>query len=222
MKNIRWQEHTDRKISPHMHSGGNGEGLIREVSHSTLCAMKYTLANKTVGVMGSGRKLDKPVETLAEQVGEVLADLKVNLLTGGGGGVMQAVSASFREAQTRKGQSEGIIIGILRPDGLDDRSIASLRSQRNYSDLCIRTHLPFSGDKGADTLSRNHINALTPDVIIALPGAGGTAGEVTLALRYGTPLIVFSPDRSAVSEFPEYPDHACEIEEVRTFIQKHL
>jgi uncharacterized protein (TIGR00725 family) len=185
-------------------------------------SMKYTLASKTVGVMGSGRRLDTTVQTSAAQVGELLADLKVNLLTGGGGGVMQAVSESFREAQTRKSQSEGIIIGILRPAGLDDESVARLRREKNYSDLSIRTHLPFSGDKGTDTLSRNHINALTPDVIVALPGAGGTAGEVTLALRYGTPLIVFSPDSKAVSAFPKYPHHAKEIAEVREFLLKHL
>jgi uncharacterized protein (TIGR00725 family) len=184
--------------------------------------MKYTLANKTVGVMGSGRKLDTAVKTLADQVGKLLAELKVNLLTGGGGGVMQAVSESFRTAQEANHQYEGIIIGILRPEGLDDRLIAGLRGKKNYSDLSIRTHLPFSGDKGTDTLSRNHINALTPDVIIALPGAGGTAGEVTLALRYGTPLIVFSPDRLAVSAFPEHPDHADTIDEVRAFLLNYL
>lgn len=182
--------------------------------------MEYTLADKTVGVMGSGKDAHEP---LPELLAELLVELKVNLLTGGGQGVMEAVSKKFRAAQVRQKKTIGIIIGILRPESLDDGKIKAVRTvKKDYLDLSIRTHLPFSGDKGTDTLSRNHINALTPDVMVALPGGGGTASEVTLALRYGTPVIVFAPDRAAVANFPDDASHAGTIEEVRAFLEKHL
>ena len=37
---------------------------------------------------------------------------------------------------------------------------------RNWVELPIRTHLPHSGERGTDVRSRNHINALTADVMI--------------------------------------------------------
>ena len=41
-----------------------------------------------------------------------------------------------------------------------------------------------------DKPARNHLNALTPDAIVALPGGPGTASEIDLAGRYGTPVAV--------------------------------
>jgi predicted Rossmann-fold nucleotide-binding protein len=38
-----------------------------------------------------------------------------------------------------------------------------------------------SGDEGRDTLSRNHINALTADLVVVLPGGSGTLSELELA-----------------------------------------
>ena len=51
-----------------------------------------SLSDRTVAVIGSG--LDEH-EDLARPVGELLASLGVNLLTGGGGGVMRSVSRVF-------------------------------------------------------------------------------------------------------------------------------
>lgn len=52
-----------------------------------------------------------------------------------------------------------------------------------YVELCINTHLPASGTQGTQCHSRNHINILTSDIVIALPGSAGTASEVFLARR---------------------------------------
>jgi predicted Rossmann-fold nucleotide-binding protein len=49
----------------------------------------------------------------------------------------------------------------------------------------------LSGIAGTDPRSRNHINVLSSDVVIVLPGNGGTESEMTLAVRYGKPVIAF-------------------------------
>ena len=42
-----------------------------------------------------------------------------------------------------------------------------------------------------DPLSRNHINVLSSDVIVALPGGAGTRSEVELAVMYRKPVISY-------------------------------
>jgi len=39
------------------------------------------------------------------------------------------------------------------------------RADNKLGEIVIRTHLPYSGDEGRDTLSRNHINALTAELL---------------------------------------------------------
>jgi hypothetical protein len=86
----------------------------------------------------------------------------------------------------------------------------------------IRTHLPLSGTRGTDALSRNHINVLSSDVLIALPGGAGTASEVALALRYRRPIAAFLDRRS------EIPDLAPEVavfdrlDDVQDFVRRAL
>jgi uncharacterized protein (TIGR00725 family) len=138
-----------------------------------------------VGVMGSGVE---PHGERAEPLGRWLAGIPVHLLTGGGAGVMSSVSRAFYQVSPRA----GCVIGILPASA----SPADRRSPAGYPnpwvEIGIATHLPLSGRQGADPLSRNHINVLTADVVVALPGGHGTASEVALALRYGRPLIVFA------------------------------
>lgn len=52
-----------------------------------------------------------------------------------------------------------------------------------HVELAIATHLPVSGKEGMSASSRNHINILTSDAVVALPGSHGTASEVQLATR---------------------------------------
>jgi hypothetical protein len=52
-----------------------------------------------------------------------------------------------------------------------------------WVEIPVYTHLPVSGMGGLDASSRNHINILTSDVIVALPGSAGTWSEVMLAIR---------------------------------------
>lgn len=60
-----------------------------------------------------------------------------------------------------------------------------------FVDLAIRTHLPSSGGAGLSALSRNHVNVLSSDVLVALPGGSGTAFQIELAIRYGVPVCRF-------------------------------
>lgn len=149
-----------------------------------------------VGVMGSGTADGGPA---AIALGHLLARLGVHLLTGGGGGVMAAVSEAFCRVPDRA----GLVIGIL-PCVDDDPHCAPKPGYPNaWVELPIRTHLPLSGTEGTDVRSRNHINILTPDAIIALPGGAGTRSEIELALRYGKPVAAFVAEGAS---FPGLPD----------------
>ena len=137
-----------------------------------------------VGVLGSGRVGH---EALAEPLGDWIARSGFHLLCGGGGGVMLTVSRAFASVAGRRGVAVGVLPGRVDSGGL--------RSPPGYPndwiDLPIRTHLPFSGEQGMDPLSRNHINVLSSDVIVALPGGAGTRSEVELAVMYRRPVIAY-------------------------------
>jgi len=172
------------------------------------------LSGQTVGVMGSGEDLHLP---LAESVGQLLAHLEVNLLTGGGPGVMEAVSRAFVEA--RRGR--GICIGIV-PCSETDPSAPKDGYPNRFVELPIYTHLPYSGVRGKEQLSRNHINVLSCNAIVALPGGQGTASEVSLALRYRKPVIVFSPDAALVEPFAKEARRVATVDDVARFLAQQL
>jgi hypothetical protein len=63
-------------------------------------------------------------------------------------------------------------------------------------EIAIKTHLHgqrnadgSGGDDPAGIYSRNHINALTADVMVAFPGGSGTHAEVALAMRRAIPVL---------------------------------
>jgi len=74
-----------------------------------------------------------------------------------------------------------------------------------WVEVPIRTHLPLSGVDGTDPRSRNHINVLTADVVVALPGGDGTRSEVRLALRYGRPVVAFLGPAGLPHGWPPVP-----------------
>ena len=177
--------------------------------------MRPALSMQTVGVVGSGT-LEHADE--ARPVGELLADLGVNLLTGGGSGVMRAVSRAF----IQRGGGRGICIGIIPCTSEADRSTPKPGYPNEFVELAIYTHLPYSGQQGTDDLSRNHINVLSCAAIVALPGEHGTAAEVSLAVRYGKPVIAYSGRSSLVRHFPEPVRRVESIGEVETFLRQQL
>jgi uncharacterized protein (TIGR00725 family) len=147
-----------------------------------------------VGVMGSGSHAHA---MRADPVGRWLASEGVHLLTGGGRGVMEAS------------------IGILPGEGGE----APAGYPNPFVELAIPTHLPWSGERGSDQLSRNHINVLASSVLIALPGGAGTSSEVALAARYGRPLVAFVESRSDIPELPADTPVAHTLDAVKAFVR---
>lgn len=132
--------------------------------------------------MGSGRER---CDRWSLPLGRALAALPVHLLTGGGGGVMAAVSEGFASVRPRA----GLVIGVL-PGEIDDAGYRPRAGYPNpFVELAIRTHLPASGTEGASIRSRNPVNVLSADALVILPGGSGTASEAGLALRLGRPAI---------------------------------
>jgi len=166
-----------------------------------------------VGVLGSG---DAAHADKAEPLGRWLATLKVHLLTGAGKGVMEAVSRAFQAVPNRA----GLVVGIA-PCG-DDPAVPRPGYPNPFVELAILTHLPLSGVSGTDPMSRNHINVLSSNVLIALPGGPGTSSEVELAVRYGRPIVAFLDTRSDIPALPREVAAVATLSEVQDFVQRAL
>lgn len=164
--------------------------------------------------MGSGTNEH---DDLARAVGKLLAELGVNLLTGGGGGVMTSVSRAFVRAPRRR----GVCIGIIPCHSETERHRPKDGYPNEFVELPIYTHLPHSGERGEEDLSRNHINVLSCAAVIALPGEHGTATEVSLAVEYEKPVIVYSLDATLVTRFPAAVPRVTTIADVKAFVQQH-
>ena len=166
-----------------------------------------------VGVMGSG---NRPYLERSSALGCWLAECGVHLLTGGGGGVMAAVSKSFHDTPNRR----GLVIGILPCDESPETPRDGYPNQ--WVEIPVLTHLPVSGAGGAELMSRNHINVLTSDVIVALPGDAGTLGEVRLAVRYERPVMAFIESDQEIPGLPGGVPISSSLEGVRTFVMTQL
>lgn len=145
-----------------------------------------------VGVMGSGAESH---EDLAIPLGRAIAGNGWHLLTGAGRGTMTATSRAFAETEDREGLCLGVVPSQQDGDGSPDGY------PNPWVEVVIRTHLPLSGASGTGPFSRNHINVLSADAVVALPGSAGTWSEIELSLRYERPLAVFDrpPGHSAQS-----------------------
>lgn len=153
-----------------------------------------------VGVMGAGAA---PHAERSRRVGAWIARAGYHLLTGGGAGVMAAVTEAFVGVTDRR----GLAIGVLPASGGGGIDGPAGRPPPGYPnpwvEIVIRTHLDSLGERGGDARSRNHVNVLTSDVLIFLPGAAGTASEAKLAVRYGKPAVAYLDARADVPDLPE-------------------
>jgi uncharacterized protein (TIGR00725 family) len=166
-----------------------------------------------IGVMGSGAEGH---EALAVPLGRWIARQGFHLLTGGGGGVMEAVGRAFTGVANRAGLSIGVLKGQPEPDGRVRGA-----TPNPWVEVPIRTHLPLSGADGTDARSRNHINVLTADVVVALPGGDGTRSEVVLALRYGRPVVAFVGGPAPPPGWPRVPA-AASLDELAALVAPAL
>lgn len=63
-----------------------------------------------------------------------------------------------------------------------------------WVELAVRAHLPAGGAQGAAAGSRNHLNVLSADRLVALPGGEGNRSELELVRRYGCPMALLGSD----------------------------
>ncbi len=166
-----------------------------------------------VAVIGSG--VDEHLK-FTEPVGCWLATQQVHLLTGGGGGVMTAVSRAFAGTPGR----HGLVIGILPGESGTGKTPSGYPNQ--WVEIPIATHLPYSGERGTDVLSRNHINVLTADIIIVLPGRAGTSSEAHLAVSYNKPIAAFVASVEDVPKLPSTVRICHTIDELKEFVSEAL
>jgi predicted Rossmann-fold nucleotide-binding protein len=185
-----------------------------------------------VGVFGSGSLIDAARTALAQRVGVMVARLGAHLLTGGGYGIMAAVSQGFVDVPDRAGLSIGII--PRRPDGAFDEP-GHDTTGRNYPNPCveiaIRTPLPSRAEDWRTTPARNHVNVLTADAIIALPGGFGTANELEMAIEYygerhrppsARRTMLLGPAEEFTPMQREQFLHSTDIAEAERFVQRVL
>lgn len=162
---------------------------------------------RIVGVMGG----DVDCPELTEPLGQMIASKGRHLLTGAGGGVMEAVAKAFVETPDREGLSIGIVRAndicrhekrwfdcgkcsphhITNGDQTNPRVWGPRQPPNGFVEIPIFTHLPDSGNRGKEHTSRNHINVLSADVIVVLPGSSGTLSEAELALEYRRKVVFF-------------------------------
>jgi predicted Rossmann-fold nucleotide-binding protein len=179
-------------------------------------------ARTVIAVIGSGRAADPA----AVEIGQLIATLGHDLLTGGGRGVMEAVSRAFFETSPRRGITIGIVPARVRGlHDLENLNAADVAYElppgypNRWVEVAIYTHLPDSGEDGTLHTSRNHVNVLSADAIVALPGREGTDSEVWLALQYGVPIIAYGRHQPAA---PHGIPLASTIDEVRAFLERVL
>ncbi len=121
---------------------------------------------KQVTVIGDS-ETGKDACQLAEEIGASLALSGYAVITGGGGGIMEAVSKGAAEAG-------GLTIGILP---------GTSKYQANcYCKLVIPTGMGHA---------RNALTALAGDAVVAIGGGAGTLSEICFGWIYQKPIFVF-------------------------------
>lgn len=125
---------------------------------------------KIVAVIGSGSSLAADQKDGPFTMGIWIARHHYHLLTGGGAGVMEAVSEGFCSVDR-----EGLAIGVI-PSGKPPEQYPN-----RWVELPVFTHLKGEDPWGHD--SRNHINVRSCHALVAFPGGAGTQAELELALR---------------------------------------
>ena len=182
-----------------------------------------------VGVLGSSDDSFAAYFDLATRLGHWLAAEGYDLLTGGGDGMMAAVSRTFYEHPARRGIVIGIVPGkVPALEALAGRHEAEPpleyevdpRYPNPWVEVAIYTHLPMGGQEGTAELSRNHLNVLSSDVLIALPGREGTMAELWLARQYGVPAIAYLPTDSDIA-LPAGVPSSSSFDEVTRFVGAH-
>lgn len=120
---------------------------------------------RVVAVVGPGSDISDDLAALAHEIGTLLAQRGIVVVTGGLGGVMAAAACGASEAG-------GLVIGLLPGD---DRTDAN-------TDLTVA--IPTGLGQ-----ARNALVVGAADGVIAVGGSWGTLSEIALARRAGKPVV---------------------------------
>lgn len=165
-----------------------------------------------VGVMGSH---EHEWEDYSYPVGELIAKRGYNLLTGAGAGVMTEAARGFTETQDRK----GVAIGILPAVDYKGQKLDTEAYPNPYIEIPMITPLSAKAQSDAMPFSRNLVNVMTSKALVIMPGSHGTRNEVSLALMYNKPLILFGPE-GQFDKFPEDPTRAKSLDDIEAFFDE--
>lgn len=154
-------------------------------------------------------------DEFAVPLGRMIAQHDYHLLTGAGGGAMISVARSFTEEENR----EGLCIGMLPTVDYKGNFLSAEEYPNPYIELPLIVPLDHRAQNDATPYSRNQVNIMSSHAIVVLPGDHGTRNEVSLAIQYKKPMILFGPEE-AFSKFPEHPTRVSDIDEVREFLEK--
>ena len=168
-----------------------------------------------IGVMGSGTKR---YAARASRVGSWIARSGYHLLTGGGAGVMDAVTEAFVSIAPRA----GLAVGILPADIRSPNHCSPTGYPNPWVELVIQTHLPSRGTYGEDKFSRNHLNVLSSDAIILFPGSAGTASEARLAVLYERPCVAYFASGDQMPTLPASIPLESSFDAVQEFVRNAL
>lgn len=140
-----------------------------------------------VSVIGDARLDDQGRVEDVRRIGAALVEAGFRLVTGGMGGVMEAVAYGARHSPHWQ---DGLIIGI----------VPSYRtSEANpWCDIVIPSGLQ---------LARNVLVVACADVVVAIGGGAGTLSELALAHQLGKPTIAFGAHGWAGRVAGELLDH---------------
>lgn len=122
-----------------------------------------------VAVVGSASGLSPESVRAIERLGHLLMEAGYRLVTGGLGGVMEAVSRGARQSPA---WSEGRVVGVL--PGTD----ASLANP--WCDFVLPSGLG---------VARNVLVVSCADAVVAVAGGAGTLSEVALAWQLRKPIV---------------------------------
>ncbi|MDY6935747.1 MAG: TIGR00725 family protein [Spirochaetota bacterium] len=122
--------------------------------------------NRYSQVVVIGSSDDNSYANEAYQIGKYIASKGWVLISGGRGGIMEAVSKGARE-------EGGIVIGII-PE-------SDHESANKYCNIVIPTGIGYA---------RNMINVLSGDAIISIGGKSGTLSELAYGWQFTKPIIL--------------------------------
>jgi uncharacterized protein (TIGR00725 family) len=123
-----------------------------------------TMRMPLISVIGSSR-CGPELSALAEKAGTLLAEAGVGIVSGGGGGVMEAVCRGAAGAG-------GVTIGILAEE------------EQQAANRYVRFAIPTGIGE-----ARNAIVVRAGSAVLAIGGGYGTLSEIAFALKWGKPVI---------------------------------